>query len=96
MARTQTTTRKSTGGRVPWHQLAPHEPRPEPTVEERLREELAEVTAEWNVVQQHLEQSDPGKRSGGACSFEVDICSSQLWAHAGPRVEPAEWSLARR
>jgi hypothetical protein len=56
MARTRTTARKSTGGRVLWHQLAPHEPRPEPTVEERLRAELAKLTAERNVVQQHLEQ----------------------------------------
>jgi hypothetical protein len=50
MARTRTTTRKSIGGRVPQHQLAPREPRPEPTVEERQRAELAEVTAERNVV----------------------------------------------
>jgi hypothetical protein len=56
MARTRTTARKSTGGWVPRHQLAPHEPRPEPTVEESLRVELAEVTAESNVVQQRLEQ----------------------------------------
>jgi hypothetical protein len=56
MARTRTTARKSTGGWVPHHQLAPHEPRPEPTVEESLRVELAEVTAESNVVQQRLEQ----------------------------------------
>jgi hypothetical protein len=56
MARTRTTARKSTGGRVPWHQLAPHEPCPEPTMEERLRAELAKVTAERNAVQQCLEQ----------------------------------------
>jgi hypothetical protein len=56
MARTRASIRKSTGGRVPRHQLAPHEPRPEPTVEERLRVELAEVTAESNTVQQRLEQ----------------------------------------
>jgi hypothetical protein len=46
----------STGGRVPRHQLAPCEPCPEPTVEERLRAELAKVTAERNAVQQRLEQ----------------------------------------
>jgi hypothetical protein len=56
MARTKKTARKSTGGRVPHHQLAPREPRPEPTVEERLRAELAKVTAERNVAQQRLEQ----------------------------------------
>jgi hypothetical protein len=56
MARTRTTTRKSTGGRVPQHQLAPREPRPEPPMEERLRAELAEVTAKRNAVQQRLEQ----------------------------------------
>jgi hypothetical protein len=56
MSRTRTTARKSTEGRVPRHQLAPREPRPEPTVEERLRAELAEVTAKRNTVQQCLEQ----------------------------------------
>jgi uncharacterized protein (DUF3084 family) len=56
MARTRTIARKSTGGRAPWHQLAPHEPRPKHTEEERLRAELAEVTADRNVVQQRLEQ----------------------------------------
>jgi hypothetical protein len=56
MAHTKKTARKSTRGRVPRHQLAPHEPRPEPTVEERLRVELAEVTAERNAAQQRLEQ----------------------------------------
>jgi hypothetical protein len=56
MARTRTTARKSTGGRVPRHQLAPREPRSEPTVEERLRTELAEVTAKRNAVQQCMEQ----------------------------------------
>jgi hypothetical protein len=56
MARTRTTARKSTGGRVPQHQLAPREPRPKPTVEERMRAELAKVTAKRNVVQQCLEQ----------------------------------------
>jgi hypothetical protein len=56
MARTKRTARKSTGGRVPWHQLAPREPRPEPTEVERLRAELAEVTAVRNAAQQQLEQ----------------------------------------
>jgi hypothetical protein len=56
MAHTRTTTRKSTGGRAPQHQLAQREPRPEPIVEERLRAELANVTAERNVVQRRLEQ----------------------------------------
>jgi hypothetical protein len=56
MARTKRTARKSTGGRVPRHQLAPCEPRPKPTMEERLRAELTEVTAERNVAQQRLEQ----------------------------------------
>jgi hypothetical protein len=41
---------------VPRHQLAPREPRPEPTLEERLRVELAQVTAKRNAVQQRLEQ----------------------------------------
>jgi hypothetical protein len=41
---------------VPRHQLAPREPRPKPTMEERLRVELAEVTTEINEVQQCLEQ----------------------------------------
>jgi hypothetical protein len=59
-------------------------------VEERLRAELAEVTAKRNVVQQRLEQSDTGKGSGNTCGSEVDSCSSQLCAHAGPRVEPVE------
>jgi hypothetical protein len=56
MARTKRTAHKSTGGRVPRHQLAPREPRPEPTVEERPRAELAEVTTERNAAQQRLEQ----------------------------------------
>jgi hypothetical protein len=56
MARTRTTAHKSTGGRAPRHQLAPHEPRPKPTEEKRLRAELAEVAAERNAVQQRLEQ----------------------------------------
>jgi hypothetical protein len=50
MARTKTTARKSTEGRAPHHPLAPREPRPEPTEEERLRADLAEVTAKRNVV----------------------------------------------
>ena len=41
---------------MPRHQLAPHEPRPEPTEEERLRAELARVTAERSAAQQRLEQ----------------------------------------
>jgi hypothetical protein len=53
MARTKTIARKSTGGRAPHHQLAP---RPKSTEEERLRAELAEVTAERNAVQQRLVQ----------------------------------------
>jgi hypothetical protein len=56
MARTRTTTRKSTRGRVPRHQLAPHGPRPKPAMGERLRVELAEVTAKRNAIQQCLEQ----------------------------------------
>jgi hypothetical protein len=44
MAHTKRTARKSAGGKAPRHQLAPHEPRPEPTESERLRAELAEVT----------------------------------------------------
>jgi hypothetical protein len=56
MARTRTTTRKSTGGRAPRHQLAPHKPYPKPTETERLRAELAEVTAARNAAQQRLEQ----------------------------------------
>jgi hypothetical protein len=51
MACTKTTAHKSTRGRAPRHPLAPHEPRPKPTKEERLRAELAEVTAKRNVVQ---------------------------------------------
>jgi hypothetical protein len=54
--RTKRTARKSIGGRAPRHQLAPREPRPEPTETERLRAELAEVTAARNAVQQQLEQ----------------------------------------
>jgi hypothetical protein len=56
MARTRTTARKSTEGRAPCHQLAPCEPCPEPTKEERLRAKLAKVTAERNAVQQRLEK----------------------------------------
>jgi hypothetical protein len=56
MARTKRTARNSTGDRAPRHQLAPREPRPEPTEAERLRAELAEVTATRNVAQQQLEQ----------------------------------------
>jgi hypothetical protein len=56
MARTRTTACKSTGGRAPRHQLAPCEPRPEPTEADRLRAELAEVTAARNAAQQRLEQ----------------------------------------
>jgi hypothetical protein len=56
MARTKRTARKSTGGRVPRHQLAPCEPRPEPTEAERLRAKLAEVTAARGAAQQCLEQ----------------------------------------
>jgi hypothetical protein len=56
MARTKRTARKSTGGRVPRHQLTLREPHPEPTMEERLRVKLAEVTTERNAAQQRLEQ----------------------------------------
>jgi hypothetical protein len=56
MSRTKSTARKSTRGRAPHHQLAPREPRPEPTKEERLRAELAQVTAKRNAVQQSLGQ----------------------------------------
>ena len=56
MARTKLTARKSAGGRAPRHRLAPREPRPEPTEEERLRTELARVTAERNAAQHRLEQ----------------------------------------
>jgi hypothetical protein len=56
MARTKRTARKSTRGRAPRHQLAPREPRPEPTKAERLRGELAEMTAARNVAQQQLEK----------------------------------------
>ena len=55
MARMKLTARKSTGGRAPRHRLAPREPRPKPT-EERLRAELARVTAERSAAQHHLEQ----------------------------------------
>ena len=56
MARTKHTARKSVEGRAPRHQLAPREPRPEPTEVERLRTELARVTAERNAAQHRLEQ----------------------------------------
>ena len=56
MARMKLTARKSTGGRAPHHRLAPREPRPEPTEAERLRTELAQVTAERNAAQHRLEQ----------------------------------------
>jgi hypothetical protein len=56
MARTKRTARKSTGGRAPRHQLTPREPRPEPTEAERLRAELAEMTAARNAAQQQLKQ----------------------------------------
>ena len=56
MARTKLTAHKSARGRAPRHRLAPREPRPEPTEEERLRAELARVTAERNAAQQRLEQ----------------------------------------
>ena len=56
MARTKRTARKSAGGRVPRHQLAPREPRPKPTEAKRLRAELARVTAERSAAQHHLEQ----------------------------------------
>ena len=56
MAHMKRIARKSTGGRAPHHQLAPREPRPEPTEEERLRAELARVTAERNAAQHCLEQ----------------------------------------
>ena len=56
MACTKSTAHKSAGGRASRHQLAPHEPCPEPTEEERLRAELARVTAERSAAQQRLEQ----------------------------------------
>ena len=56
MARTKLTAHKSAGGRAPHHCLAPCEPRPEPTEAERLRTELARVTAERNAAQHRLEQ----------------------------------------
>jgi hypothetical protein len=56
MAHTKRTARKSTGGRAPHHQLAPREPRPEPTEVERLRAELAKVTAVRNTARRQLEQ----------------------------------------
>ena len=56
MVRMKRTARKSAGGRAPRHQLAPHEPCPKPNEEERLRAELAQVTAERSAAQQRLEQ----------------------------------------
>ena len=56
MACKKLTARKSTGGRAPRHRLAPREPRSKPTEAERLRIELARVTAERNAAQQRLEQ----------------------------------------
>jgi hypothetical protein len=56
MVRTKRTARKSAGGMAPRHQLAPREPRPEPTEAERLRAELAEVIAARDAALQHLEQ----------------------------------------
>ena len=56
MACTKRTARKSTGGSAPHHQLTPREPRLEPTEAERLRVELARVTAKRSVAQHHLEQ----------------------------------------
>jgi hypothetical protein len=56
MARTKSIAHKSTGGRVSHHQLAPREPHPESTEEERLRAELAHVTAKRTAIQQRLEQ----------------------------------------
>ena len=56
MARTKRTARKSTRGKVPRHRLAPREPCPEPTEAERLRAELAQVTAERSAAQHRLEQ----------------------------------------
>ena len=56
MARMKLTARKSTGGRAPHHRLAPREPRPEPIEAERLRAELARVTAERSAAQHRLEQ----------------------------------------
>jgi hypothetical protein len=50
MARTKTIAHKSTRGRAPRHPLAPCEPCHEPTEEERLRAELAQVTTERNAV----------------------------------------------
>ena len=51
MARTKRTARKSAGGMAPRHHLAPREPCPKPTEEERLRAELARVTTERSVAQ---------------------------------------------
>ena len=56
MACMKLTACKSARGRVPCHRLAPCEPRPKPTEVERLRIELARVTAERNAAQHRLEQ----------------------------------------
>ena len=56
MAHTKLIAHKSAGGRAPHHRLAPREPRPEPTEEERLRAELTRVTVERSAAQQRLEQ----------------------------------------
>ena len=52
MARMKLTARKSAGGKAPHHRLASREP----TEAERLRTELARVTAERNAAQHRLEQ----------------------------------------
>jgi hypothetical protein len=46
MARTKQTARKSTGGRAPWHQLAPREPRSTDT----FLSEFDMPTLLWRVV----------------------------------------------
>jgi hypothetical protein len=88
MARTKRTAHKSTRGRAPRHQLAPREPRPEPTEVERLRAKLAEVTAARNAVQQQLEQVIHD-RDQETLAVQVDCGKPQLSVHAGPRDEPA-------
>ena len=56
MACMKLTACKSARGMAPHHRLAPREPRPEPTEVERLRAELAQVTAERTTAQHRLEQ----------------------------------------